>query len=170
MTVKGLGRAFDVCTGIVPVDLAAGNATGHRLHLKNYGGVAIVAYFETGAAAEPVIINVREHDAATSGNSADLNVVTEYFVKSEAVLDGDETWSRVTQTADQQVTNADWDDALQALVVIEVDSTSLSDGYEWISADVPDTGTTTGHLGCVLYIPYGLRVQRTPQNLAQPNA
>jgi hypothetical protein len=170
MAVRGLGNLFDIGTAIAPVDLAAGANTGHRLHLRNYGGVCIVLYFEVGAAAEPVIATVREHDAATSGNSADLAVVTQFFSKSEAVLDGDEAWVRVTQTAAATVTDADWDDALQALVAIEVDAGALSDDYEWISVNIADTGTTTGHLGCALYIPYGLKVMRRSDLLPQPNA
>lgn len=170
MSLKGLGQAFDVGHAITPVDLATGANTGARLHLKNYGGVAIVIYFGVGTAAQPIIADVQEHTANTGGTSRDLDVVTEYFTKSELALDGDEAWVRVTQAAGSEVTNADWDDALQGLVVIQVDSDSLSDDCEWISVDIPDTGATAGHIGAALYVMYDLRVQRAPANLPQPNA
>jgi hypothetical protein len=163
-----LGRLFDIGSAIVPVDLGAAANTGHRLHLKNYGGVAIVGYFNNGTAAEAITFDVQEHTAATGGTSRDLDVVSVYHTKTEAILDGDETWTRVTQTAASEVTNADWDDALEGIVVIEVDATELSDDCEWISVNIADTGTA--HVGAVLYIMYDLAVQRAPANLAQPNA
>lgn len=167
MAVNGLGRLFDVGTGIVPVDLATAANTGHRLHLKNYGGVAVVACFNNGTAGEAPTIVFREHDAATSGNSQDLDVVDTYYKKEEAELDGDETWTKVTQTAGD-ITDADWDDANEVLVVAEIQATQLSDGYEWVSVNIADTGTA--QVGAVLYIMYDLAVQRAPENLAEPNA
>ncbi|NGO68525.1 hypothetical protein [Streptomyces boncukensis] len=166
--MKALGRHFDIGSAIVPVDLATAANTGHRLHLKNYGGVAIVGYLATGTAAENPTFDVREHDAASGGTSQDLDVVDTYYVKSEATLDGDETWTANTQTAASEVTDTDWDDANEVLVVMEVDSTQLSDGFEWISVNVADPGTA--HVGCAFYVMYDLAVQRAPENLAQPNA
>lgn len=165
--MRALGRAFDVGTCIVPIDLATGANTGHRLHLRNYGGVAVVACFNNGTAAQAPVIVFREHTAATSGTSRDLDVVTVYHKKEEAALDGDETWTRVTQTAGD-ITNADWDDANEVLVVAEVEATQLSDDCEWISVDIADPGTA--QVGAVFYIMYDLRVQRAPANLANPNA
>lgn len=170
MSIEALGRVFDVCTGIVPIDLAAGANTGHRVHLKNYDGVAIVLFFNNGIAAEPVVATVQEHNAASAGTSQSLAVIDHYYVKSEAALDGDETWSAVTQSASATITNADWDDALEGLVVAEVQAASLSDGFEWISVNIADTGAGGAHVGAALYIPYDLKVQRAPENLAQPNA
>lgn len=168
MTVRGLGKDFDIGTAIVPIDLATGANTGHRLHLKNYGGVAIVGYLNNGTAAEAATFDVQEHTAATGGTSRDLDVVTTYYTKSEAALDGDEAWVKVTQSAGSEVTNADWDDALEVLVVIQVDASQLSDDCEWISVNVADTGTA--QVGAALYVMYGLKVQRAPENLPQPNA
>lgn len=178
MTVRGLGKDFDVLHGIAPVLLATGANTGARVHMRNYSGLAIVAYFGVGTAAEPVTINVKQHTAATGGTSSDFDVagvatttpITEYYVKSEATLDGDEQWAKVTHDASNTITNADWDDALQGLVVVQVNASDLADGYEWVSADIPDTGSTAGHPGCLLYIGYGLKHQRAPESLVQPNA
>jgi hypothetical protein len=92
----------------------------------------------------------------------------EYFQKEEATLDGDEAWTRVTQTAASTVTDADWDDANEVLVAFSVSADELSDGYEWVSVDVADPGTA--HVGCVFAVASSLRVQRAPANLPQPNA
>ena len=167
MSVRGLGMDFDIGTAIVPIDLAAGANTGHRLHLKNYGGVAVVACFNNGTAAEAPTIVFREANAATGGTIQDLDVVTTYYKKEEAALDGDEAWTKVTQTAGD-ITDADWDDANEVLLVAQVNASELSDDFEWISVNIADTGTA--QVGAVFYVMYDLRVQRAPENLPQPNA
>lgn len=165
--MRGLGRIFDVGVGIVPVDLATAANTGKRVHMRNYETLAVVGYLNNGTAAEAPTFVFQEHTAATAGTSADLDVVTEYYTKTEAALDGDEQWVEVTQAAGD-ITNADWDDANQVLFVAEIEASSLSAGYEWISVNVADTGTA--HVGAVLYIMHGLKIQRRPDLLAQPNA
>ena len=166
--VGGLGRSFDVLTQIVPVDLADGANTGHRVNMKNYEGIAFVGYLAAGTAGENPTFDVKQHTANTGGTSADLDVVDVYHEKVAATLAGTETWTKVTQTAASEVTDADWDDANQVLVAIEILADQLTDGYTHVSVDVADPGTA--HIGCVLAIGYGLQVQRAPGNLAQPNA
>ncbi len=166
--VNGLGRTFDVLSQIVPVDLADGANTGHRIDMKNYGSLAFVYYTAIGTAAEAPTITLQEHTAATGGTSTNLVNIDEWHEKTEATLDGDETWTKVTQTAAATATDATWDDAKQVLMVFEVHADELSDGYEWLSVNIADTGTA--HLGCVLVIGHNLRVQRTAGNLPQPNA
>ncbi len=163
-----LGQDFDIGTGIVPIDLADGTNTGHRLHLKNYGGVCFAAYIGVGTAAQAPTFTVQEHTAATGGTSANLVVVTAYHEKTELALDGDEAWATTAQTAAATVTDATWDDAGQSLVAFEVEADQLSDGSEWISVNVGDPGTA--HIGCVFYVMYDLAEQRAPASLAQPNA
>lgn len=175
MTVKGLGKDFDICAGVVPVaDLASGAQTGLRLHLKNYGGVAIVGFMgAVSAGTDTFVPDIQQHDAATSGNSKDLDSVTEWFVKSEATLDGDEAWARVTQSAGSEISLTGATYAATQLVVVaqvDVDDLDLANGYEWVSVIQADPGTGGTRAGCYFYVPYGLKVQRSPQNLAQPNA
>lgn len=173
MAVRGLGKDFDICSAVVPVaDLAGGAQTGHRLHLKNYGGVAIVGYMgAVSAGTDTFVPDIQQHTAATGGTSADLDVVTEWYIKTETTLDGDETWTKVTQSAASEIslTGATYA-ATQVIVVAQVDADDLSDGYEWISVDQADPGTGGTRAGCYFYIPYGLKVSRTPEKLVQPNA
>lgn len=165
--MEGLGRLYDVAAGVVPVDLAGGAQTGNRVHLKNCSGVAIVFYKEAGAAAEATTLTLKQHTAAAAGTSADLAVVDHYYLKSEATLDADEVWTKVTQAAAATVTPAVSD--TQQILVIEVDASELDDGYEWVSVDTADT-TTAGQIGSVLYLLRDLNVQRAPASLAQPQA
>lgn len=168
MSIRGLGTDFDIGSAFAPVDLGTAGATGHRVHMRNYGGVAFVGYLAAGTAAQNPTFDVQEHNAATGGTSQDLDVVTTYYVKAEATLDGDETWSKVTQTAASEVTDATWDDANQVLAVIQVDAKELSDGFEWLSVNASDPGTA--HVGAGLYVMYDLHVQRAPEALVNPNA
>ena len=168
MSNLGLGADFDIGSVIVPVDLADGLNTGHRIHLQNYGAVTFVGYITTGTAAEATTFDLKEANAATGGTSNDLDVIDEYWTKTEAVLDGDEAWIRVTQTAASEVTDATWDDANQLIVAFKVRAEQLTDAFEWVSVDVADVGTA--RIGCVFAIMHDLKVQRSPQNLVQPNA
>jgi len=166
---KGLGNDFDVLCGWTPVDLGTAGATGARINMENYGRVSFYVYLATGTAAEAPTFTLQEHTAATAGTSTNLAIIDEYFQKEEATLDGDETWTRVTQTAAATVTDADWDDANEVLVqVASVDADQLSDGYEWVSLNSDDPGTA--HIGASFAVASKLRVQRAPQNLPQPNA
>lgn len=180
-TQGGLGRIFDIGSVIVPVaDLAAGANTGQRIHLKNYGGVAFVAIMNAvSAGTDTFVLDVQQHTAASAGTSADLDAVgvtgstgiTRWHHKSETTLDGDETWTTVTQSAASEVslTGATYS-AQQQIVVIEVAADQLADGYEWVSLDIADPGSGGTRLGLVFAILYDLKVQRAPANLAQLNA
>jgi hypothetical protein len=158
---------------VVPVaDLAAGANTGHRIHLKNYGGVAFCVYMAVASAGTDTFVpDVQEHNAATGGTSQDLDVITTRYEKTEATLDGDEVWAKVTQSAASEVslTGATYA-ALQVMIVFEVLQTQLSDGFEWISVDLPDAGSGGTRPGCIFAVLFDLMVQRKPENLAQPNA
>jgi hypothetical protein len=173
MGTKGLGRAFDIGSVVVPVaDLAAGAQTGHRVHLKNYDGVAFVLYLgAVSAGTDTFVPDVQQHTAATGGTTTDLDVVNTWYNKNETTLDGDEVWNKVTQTAASEVslTGATYA-ATQMIVVIEVLSSQLSDGYEWVSIDMADPGTGGTRAGGILAVMFNLNVQRAPENLAQPNA
>jgi hypothetical protein len=165
--MKGLGRIFDIGTAVAPVDIAGGAQTGMRLHLRNYETVAVVFFKEAGAAAEPTTLTLQEHNASSSGTSQNLAVIDEYYLKSEATLDNDEAWSRVTQTAAATVVPAASD--TQQILVFEVEAASLSAGFEWISVSTGDTATA-GQLGGILYLMHGLKIQRRPDLLVQPLA
>lgn len=170
--MEALGKTLDLVCGIAPMDLRNATTAGNRVHLKNYGHVAIVLFKDAGAANDDPTIDIRQHTASTGGTSADLDVVTHYHLKRETTLDGDETWERKTQAAASEVADPGGDTTSaeqEQIVVIEVDATQLADGYEWISADVT-VGNTGAQLGCVLYILGDLTVQRTPANLANPQA
>jgi hypothetical protein len=171
--MHGLGRIFDVGSSIGPVaDLAAGANTGDRVHMRNYDTLAVVvAKGVASAGTDNVVITLQEHNAATGGTSQDLAKIDEFYIKSEALLDGDEAWVRTTQTAAATVTLAGATyAALQTIVVFEVQAQSLSDDFEWLSVNIADPGAGGTIPGAVIYIPHGLKIQRRPDLLDEPNA
>ncbi len=170
MAQEGLGRLFDISTGFVPVDMQTAANTGKRVSLKNAGGCTIVLFKAAGTAGDDPVLTLKQHTAATGGTSANLATIDHYYVKSESTLDGDETWTKVTQAAAATITDpggAGTSAEEQQIVVIEVNGTSLADGYDYISLDVADVGGNA-QLGCVLYLLRDLMVQRAPANLAAP--
>lgn len=166
MAQDGLGRLFDISTAFVPTDAVAGAITGKRVSLRNAGGCTIVVQ-TTGASTDITDVDLQQHTASSGGTTADLDVITYYYYKSETTLDGDETWTRATQTAASEITNVGAASE-ELLLVIEVDARQLSDGYDYISLDIPDLGTNGTRHCSGLYILRDLAVQRTPANLVAP--
>jgi hypothetical protein len=165
--MEALGRLFDIAVGSVPVDAVAGAITGNRVHLKNCGGVTIVVV-ATGASTDVTDVDLQQHTVATGGTPADLDVITRYYYKSETTLDADEVWTKGTQAAASEITNVGAASE-ELLLVIEVESTSLSDGYEWVSLNIPDLGTNATRHCAILYLLRDLNVQRAPAALQQTN-
>jgi hypothetical protein len=161
--MEGLGRLFDLSPIITPADLNSGASTGNRVHMVNCSAVTFVVFITAGA--NVATIDLQEHDAATGGTSQDLDIVDRCFRKSEATLDGDETWTLITQVAASEVAMGQ---ALQQMWAIHVDASELSDGFEWISVDIDDPGAA--QVGCAIAILHDLNVQRGPAQLVQPNA
>lgn len=168
MAQEALGRLFDISAGIVPVDSQTAAMTGKRVSLKNAGGVTIVVFKAAGTANDDPVLDLQQHTAASGGTTADLDIIDHYYIKQEATLDGDETWTRVTQSAASEVTLNSTSAESQMIVVIEVDARSLSDGYDYISLDIADTGSAGAQLISCLYLLRDLAVQRTPANLVAP--
>lgn len=165
MGQKALGRLFDIGTGVAPVDInTADAATGKRISMSDCSGLTVVVFTGVGG-ADDLVLDVQEHDAASSGNSQDLDVVTEYYIKAETALDNDETWVRVTQSAASELTvvGATYG-AQQKLIAFYVGADQLTDTYGWISVNAAIT-TATAQLFAMLYFKHDLLSQRGPTNL-----
>jgi len=164
--MHALGRTVDIGTAFVPTDVVAGAVTGALIFMGDCEGVLFVCV-HNGASTDIIDFDLQESDAASGGTPRDLDVITEYWKKDEATLDNDETWTRVTQTAASEITNAGTA-SQQLLVAFHVESSQLSDGYEYIGVNVPDAGTNATMFAAGLYIKYGLKYQRKPANLLAP--
>lgn len=170
--MRALGNVIDIGSGIVTVaDLAAGANTGHRLHMRNYDTVGVLFHKNIhSAGTDNIVLTLQEHNAASAGTSQNLAAITDFYVKSEAALDGDEAWVENTQAAGATLTLAGATyGPLQALVYFDIEAGALSAGFEWISVNIADPGSGGTIPGGVFYIMSGLKIQRRPDLLAQPN-
>lgn len=172
--MKDLGFAFDIGVGINPVaDLAAGNNTGKRVHLRNYDELGVL-FFKNAASAgsDDVVITLQEHNANTGGTSQNLAGITSWYRKSVASpLLGTEQWVETVQAAGATLTLAGATFAThQQMVFFQINAAQLSAGFEWASVNIADPGAGGTILGGVFYIMSGLKIMRRPDLLAQPNA
>lgn len=169
MAQEGLGRAFDISAGIIPVDSQTAAMTGKRVSLKNAGAISIVVFKAVGTANDDPVVTLKQHTAASSGTSANLAVIDHYYLKDAALLAGTETWTKITQAAAATITDpggAGTSAEHQQILVIPVRGVQLSDGYGYVSLDIADTGAAGAQLISCLYILHELAVKRTPANLA----
>lgn len=149
-----LGEFYDLSIGLSPVNLATAANTGKRVSMREVTSVDIVFIKGAGTAAEDPVVTLKQHTASTSGTTSDLAVISQYLLKTEATLDGDETWTAVTQTAAATITDpgaAGTSAESEQLVVINVRADQLTAGNTHISLDVADSGTNS-QLGAVVYI------------------
>ncbi|OXS35386.1 hypothetical protein [Streptomyces sp. XY006] len=170
MAMEALGRSFDVSIGAAPVDLSTAAVTGKRVSLRNAGGCTILVVKGAGTAGDDPTLTLKQHTASSAGTTANLAIIDHYYLKTEATLDGDEQWTKVTQSAAATIADpggAGTSAESQQIIAIEVDARSLSDGYDYISLDVADVGTNA-QLGAVLYLLRDLTTSRAPEKLIAP--
>ena len=172
--MEGLGRLFDIGLAWAPVD-AQSAQTGKRINLKHATGITFLVIKAAGTAGDDHSYVLKQHTAASSGTSADLTVVTKYYVKQETTLDNDESWEVFTQSAAAGITEAGaagTSAEQQQLIAFHVHSSQLSDGYAWVSLDSGGEGSNA-QLSTCIYILHDLLVRREPTkmgNLLNPGA
>jgi hypothetical protein len=177
--MRGLGRLYDAGIGVAPVDLnTADGATGKRISLAGCSGLDVFCILGVAASGtDDTTINVKQHTAYVSGTSNDLDTaavstssgITEWFVKHEVALDGDETWERVTQSDSSTITLTGATYAPnQCTVAFHVRASQLGTGYTHVSVDFGHTANVA-RLGTILYLPVGLRYAGRPDRLAIAN-
>lgn len=157
-----LGHTFDIGPAIVPVDLSGGAATGKRVQARNARNVNIVVYKGLEAGTDDPVLTLNQWQAVSGGAAAALNV-DHYWSKAAVSLVGTTTWSKVAMASGRTVTLTS-QAANQGIYLIEINTQDLTDGYDYISVDTADAGSTA-QLGGILYILADLNVRRDPANL-----
>ncbi len=178
--MEALGRLFDVGVGWAPVDMdTADGATGLRTSMSMHDAVTFLVF--TGAGGSTALtLDVQQHTAYTGGTSNDLDSaavasstgITQYYIKSEATLDNDERWTKVTQAEASEIVLAAGTGATQYIIAIEVRASQLGTGYTHVSLNATAT-LGAPKLGACLVLPHELRRQRKPTsllNLLRPSA
>jgi hypothetical protein len=161
---QALGKAFDLGTGASPQLFTGSGITGKNISLQNCAGVGVLIIKNANGTTDDFAIDLQEVDGY-AGTPRDLEVITQYAVKSETALDNDEAWVVTTQSAASEITAIAGTAEKEMMVYFEVLAGQLSDGYTHIALNVPDFGNTDTEYGAVIYIPFGLKVQRKPANM-----
>ena len=173
--MRGLGMDYDVIAALQPVaDVAAGANTGFRIHARNYANLGFFFYkAPASAGTDTVAIVLQEHNANTGGTSQNLAAITDFYTKTGAStnLAGTEAWVENTQAASATLSLAGATYAAKGLLVgFEIQASSLSAGFEWLSVNIADPGSGGTIPGALFVVGSDLQVQRNPALLAQPNA
>lgn len=164
--MMALGDVLDIGSAFSPVDFNTSDAaTGHRVFVRDCGNIMFVLYKGAGTAGADPVVTVQEHTASSAGTTQTLAVVSEFYKKEEAVLDGDEVWQRtevdpVSGTPNMGLTSAEQ----EGIYVIEIQPESLSAGYKWVSCNIAAT-VANAQLVAGLYILTGLKNRKAPENL-----
>ena len=135
--MDALGRLFD----IVPVAQDV---------FFNVSGVGNVCFVGVLAAGDTWTLS--EATALSGGTEQELAVITKSYVQATGT--GADTWTKLTQAAAAAEVTSSSQDA----VVIEVDTDSLSAGFDYLKLVSTSTGSVTAILT-------DLAVQRKPENL-----
>lgn len=144
---KNLKQAF------APVDLNTAAVVGSRVSMAGADKIAIVISLgaSTGAAVE---IALKQHDAASSGNTKALAVSNPYFHKAGSAT----KFTKVEQTVDEDTYDlASLFAADGGVVVFEVlaEDLDVNNGYSHISVNVADSGAAK--VGGGMYVLSNLR-------------
>lgn len=159
-----LGKDFDIGIGASIQTFNGSGITGKPCSLQNCEGVLVLVHKMANGTTDDLAIDLQEVDGA-GGTPRDLDIITDYWTKSEAAMDNDEAWVKTTQAAASEITAIAGTAEKEMLLAFAVRAVDLSDDYTHIAVNVPDLGNTDTEYGCVIYIPYGLKQQRTPANL-----
>lgn len=159
-----LGKIFDIGTGAMIQNFNGSGITGKNCSLVNCQGVGVLVTKMANGTTDDLAIDLQEVNGS-AGTPRDLNIITQYAVKSETTLDNDEAWVVTTQTAASEITAIAGTAELEVMLYFEVLAEQLSEGYTHIAVNVPDLGNTDTEQGSVHFIPFGLKVQRSPANL-----
>lgn len=130
---------YNVALGLVPVDLNTAANTGLRISMKDHKRVTfIVAMADSTAAATD--FTLKQHDAASAGNSKNLSVMNPYFKKvhtGSAVV----TTKVAPTVAAHNYVPTDFDSD-PGIIIFEVlaEDLDVANDYAWVSLDIADAG------------------------------
>lgn len=167
----GLGVDFDIAPELTIRDLCgiSTEAFGEPISLENATGVTFVLFAGDGnGTTDDLTWDLQEVDGA-AGTPRDLNIITEYYTKLHASdLGADIAWTKATQSAASEVSAIAGTQEQLALIAFNVRADQLSDGYTHVSIRQPDLGSTDAKQGGWIAILWGLKVMRSPENVAAP--
>ncbi len=147
-----LGSLFDIVPGTVPADLQTAVA-GDFVSLKNSQGVLVVFFKAAGTDGDDPTLELQQATVVAGSDAKDLNGFIDIYKKQGALLTAVGTWTKVSQTADEDFAGNNTSAQEQGLYCawIPSDILDVDNGFDCVQVNVKDTGSNA-QLGCVLYI------------------
>lgn len=139
----------NVKPAFAPVDLNTAAVTGARVSLADAEKVTFILNLGVSLTGAAVIATLRQHDAASAGNSKDLSVAHKYFHK----IAGATSFTEVVPGSAAAAKNASAIfDTAAGILVLEVNASDLdhSNGYTYFSVDLADGAVAK--IGSGLYV------------------
>lgn len=130
-----------------PIDLDAGVNTGARFDMQKFKRVAFLVVAAAGTTPSAHAVSFQQHDAASAGTSAALEIDNPWFHKVNAATE----FTKVVPSA--KASSFDIDAIVgdtKFVAVFEVLQEDLVNGNRWISCNVGDVGGA--QLGTVIAI------------------
>jgi hypothetical protein len=149
-----------------PVDLQTAANDGDWVSLANYKRCAIVFWSAVGTAGDDPTLTLQQASDVAGTGAKDLTVVTTVYTKQAATdLTGTGQWTKVTQAAATNYTNATSAEE-EAIWVVDIDADLLDvdNGFDCLRARVADVGGNA-QLGACLYILHEPRYPDAPENM-----
>lgn len=141
---------FNVCSGFVPINMAAGAPTSDIVSLKNYNRCTILFFAAAGTGGDDPTITVTQKTAVGGTTSKAVNFTTVH--KKQGTLASVGQYTKVEAAAGNTFTHADLAEQ-QKIILIDITGEMLDvdGGYDCVQATVADVGTNS-QLGGLLYI------------------
>lgn len=128
-----------------PVDWNTAAVTGGRIDMKDLEKVIFIAVLNSATSRTAIDIDFDQHTVATSGTPIALSIDNAYYHKVGAAT----SFTKVEPSSKADAYNLlTLVGDSKAILVFEVRSSDLTDGYRWVSANTSDTGAAG--IGCVL--------------------
>lgn len=149
-----------VVKGVVgPVDLNTAAVTGARVNMKNAKRIAFVCHLGAGSSTTTHTFTLRQHDAASAGNSKDLSVSNPYFHKIGAAT----SFTKVqpgSAAAAYDLHSILADSASIVAFEVLAEDLDVANDYAWASVDTADSGgaqlgSIVAHVEHMLHPAYG---------------
>ncbi|MGD9880469.1 MAG: hypothetical protein AB7F22_10560 [Reyranella sp.] len=140
---------LDLVSGFVPINIGSARV-GDIVSMKNWGRCAIVFFAAAGTAGDDPTLTVEQCNNVAGSNAKALDF-TRVDVK-QGTLTSVGTWTKVTQAADNEYTDATSAEVQKIWVIdIKAEDLDVDNGFDCIRASVGDAGTAN-QIAAMLYI------------------
>lgn len=165
-----IGRLFDLEPNIIPVDTQGGANAGDWFSLENYQGIVFVGILAAGVANDDPVFELQQATSNAGANVKDLNAFRTIYRKQGADIFAVTSWTKDTQTADEDYTMNATSAEQQKMVAVYVDAAELDrdGGFNFVQCNIKDTGAAGAQLGASIAILVGPRYQREPEESISP--